>query len=205
MVKSLYLNLDNFCVVVRRVSFVYVSVRVRESQVLFLAGKSKGCFYAPPYLDDYGETDQGLRYASISDISRTWLFLTLMWDQVLFCPFFRRGNPLHLCQERYRKIQKLWRQHSITEEIGHAQEANQTLVGIDWQHLWSHMMLSHTFAPPLTHKGTRTAELEVAKVSPRPLALPPPLSPSFWQWMNAWLFLFFGGRFFYSHFLLNMI
>uniref|UniRef100_A0AAR2LK17 E3 ubiquitin-protein ligase n=1 Tax=Pygocentrus nattereri TaxID=42514 RepID=A0AAR2LK17_PYGNA len=67
----------------------------------------KGCFYAPPYLDDYGETDQGLR----------------------------RGNPLHLCRERYRKIQKLWRQHSITEEIGHAQEANQTLVGIDWQHL----------------------------------------------------------------------
>ncbi|XP_067091771.1 E3 ubiquitin-protein ligase UBR2 isoform X2 [Osmerus mordax] len=82
-------------------------LRVRESQVLFLAGKTKGCFYAPPYLDDYGETDQGLR----------------------------RGNPLHLCRERYRKIQKLWRQHSVTEEIGHAQEANQTLVGIDWQHL----------------------------------------------------------------------
>ncbi|XP_041722955.1 E3 ubiquitin-protein ligase UBR2-like isoform X3 [Coregonus clupeaformis] len=86
---------------------VGIFLRVRESQVLFLAGKTKGCFYAPPYLDDYGETDQGLR----------------------------RGNPLHLCRERYRKIQKLWRQHSITEEIGHAQEANQTLVGIDWQHL----------------------------------------------------------------------
>uniref|UniRef100_A0A673M9G8 E3 ubiquitin-protein ligase n=1 Tax=Sinocyclocheilus rhinocerous TaxID=307959 RepID=A0A673M9G8_9TELE len=74
---------------------VGIFLRVRESQVLFLAGKTKGCFYAPPYLDDYGETDQGLR----------------------------RGNPLHLCQERYRKVQKLWRQHSITEEIGHAQEA----------------------------------------------------------------------------------
>lgn len=48
---------------------------------------------------------------------------------------FRRGNPLHLCKERFKKIQKLWQQHSITEEIGHAQEANQTLVGIDWQHL----------------------------------------------------------------------
>ncbi|XP_073666813.1 E3 ubiquitin-protein ligase UBR2 isoform X6 [Tursiops truncatus] len=80
---------------------------VRECQVLFLAGKTKGCFYSPPYLDDYGETDQGLR----------------------------RGNPLHLCRERFKKIQKLWHQHSITEEIGHAQEANQTLVGIDWQHL----------------------------------------------------------------------
>lgn len=84
-----------------------IFLRVRECQVLFLAGKTKGCFYSPPYLDDYGETDQGLR----------------------------RGNPLHLCQERFRKIQKLWQQHSITEEIGHAQEANQTLVGIDWQHL----------------------------------------------------------------------
>ncbi|XP_056465320.1 E3 ubiquitin-protein ligase UBR2 isoform X1 [Gadus chalcogrammus] len=82
-------------------------LRVRESQVLFLAGKTKGCFYPPPYLDDYGETDQGLR----------------------------RGNPLRLCPERYRKIQKLWQQHSVTEEIGHAQEANQSLVGIDWQHL----------------------------------------------------------------------
>ncbi|KAG7260794.1 hypothetical protein CRUP_006366 [Coryphaenoides rupestris] len=49
--------------------------------------------------------------------------------------FLRRGNPLRLCPERYRKIQKLWHQHSVTEEIGHAQEANQSLVGIDWQHL----------------------------------------------------------------------
>ncbi|KAK2505994.1 hypothetical protein MC885_004864 [Smutsia gigantea] len=88
-------------------SGVGIFLRVRECQVLFLAGKTKGCFYSPPYLDDYGETDQGLR----------------------------RGNPLHLCTERFRKIQKLWHQHSITEEIGHAQEANQTLVGIDWQHL----------------------------------------------------------------------
>ncbi|XP_023401428.1 E3 ubiquitin-protein ligase UBR2 isoform X10 [Loxodonta africana] len=88
-------------------SGVGIFLRVRECQVLFLAGKTKGCFYAPPYLDDYGETDQGLR----------------------------RGNPLHLCTERFKKIQKLWQQHSITEEIGHAQEANQTLVGIDWQHL----------------------------------------------------------------------
>ncbi|XP_040839310.1 E3 ubiquitin-protein ligase UBR2 isoform X5 [Ochotona curzoniae] len=84
-----------------------IFLRVRECQVLFLAGKTKGCFYSPPYLDDYGETDQGLR----------------------------RGNPLRLCRERFKKIQKLWHQHSITEEIGHAQEANQTLVGIDWQHL----------------------------------------------------------------------
>uniref|UniRef100_A0A3P8TD93 E3 ubiquitin-protein ligase n=1 Tax=Amphiprion percula TaxID=161767 RepID=A0A3P8TD93_AMPPE len=78
-------------------------LRVRESQVLFVAGKTKGCFYPPPYLDDYGETDQGLK----------------------------RGNPLHLCL----KIERLWQQHGVAEVIGHAQEANQTLVAIDWQHL----------------------------------------------------------------------
>ncbi|KAM9365047.1 LOW QUALITY PROTEIN: E3 ubiquitin-protein ligase UBR2 [Pholidichthys leucotaenia] len=82
-------------------------LRVRECQVLFVAGKIKGCFYPPPYLDDYGETDQGLK----------------------------RGNPLHLCHERYRKIERLWRQHGIAEVISHAQEANQTLVAFDWQHL----------------------------------------------------------------------
>ncbi|XP_043917807.1 E3 ubiquitin-protein ligase UBR2 isoform X2 [Protopterus annectens] len=86
---------------------VGIFLRVRECQILLLAGKTKGCFYPPPYLDDYGETDQGLR----------------------------RGNPLHLCRERYKKLEKLWQQHSITEEIGHAQEANQTLAGIDWQQL----------------------------------------------------------------------
>lgn len=53
---------------------------------------------------------------------------SIPWDVI-------RMNPLHLCKERFKKIQKLWHQHSITEEIGHAQEANQTLVGIDWQHL----------------------------------------------------------------------
>lgn len=82
-------------------------LRVRECQVLFVAGKTKGCFYPPPYLDDYGETDQGLK----------------------------RGNPLRLCTERYLKIQRLWRQHALAEVIGHAQEANQTLAAIDWQHL----------------------------------------------------------------------
>jgi E3 ubiquitin-protein ligase UBR2 len=82
-------------------------LRVRECQVLLLNGKTKGCFFAPPYLDDYGETDQGLR----------------------------RGNPLHLCPDRYRKLQKLWLNHSIPEEIAHCLESNTNLLSIDWQHL----------------------------------------------------------------------
>lgn len=40
---------------------VGVFLRVRECQILLMANKNKGCFYSPPYLDAYGETDQGLR------------------------------------------------------------------------------------------------------------------------------------------------
>lgn len=40
---------------------VGVFLRVRECQILLMANKNKGCFYLPPYLDTYGETDQGLR------------------------------------------------------------------------------------------------------------------------------------------------
>jgi len=36
--------------------------RVKECQILLLNGQTKGCFLPPPYLDDYGETDQGLKY-----------------------------------------------------------------------------------------------------------------------------------------------
>uniref|UniRef100_A0A3Q2DY53 E3 ubiquitin-protein ligase n=1 Tax=Cyprinodon variegatus TaxID=28743 RepID=A0A3Q2DY53_CYPVA len=63
--------------------------------------------------------------------------LLLLYEnhRALLEPLVSRGNPLHLCTERYRKIERLWRQHGIPEVIGHAQEANQTLVAIDWQHL----------------------------------------------------------------------
>uniref|UniRef100_A0A8C4PXU3 E3 ubiquitin-protein ligase n=1 Tax=Eptatretus burgeri TaxID=7764 RepID=A0A8C4PXU3_EPTBU len=84
-----------------------IFLRVRECQTLLLCGKNKGCFYPPPYLDEYGETDQLLR----------------------------RGNPLRLCLERYHKLQRLWHLHAIPEEIAHAQEANQSFTTNDWQHL----------------------------------------------------------------------
>lgn len=69
---------------------------------------------------------------------------TPLFSSYLCLCLCRRGNPLHLCSERYRKIERLWRQHGIAEVIGHAQEANQTLVTIDWQHLWC-------LTPPLKH------------------------------------------------------
>ncbi|XP_039295359.1 E3 ubiquitin-protein ligase UBR2 [Nilaparvata lugens] len=84
-----------------------VFLRVRECEVLLLASPNRGCFMTPPYLDDYGETDQGLR----------------------------RGNPLKLCRERYRKLQLLWLGHGIHEQIARAIEASTNLVSTQWQHL----------------------------------------------------------------------
>ncbi|KAJ8313258.1 hypothetical protein KUTeg_009175 [Tegillarca granosa] len=84
-----------------------IFLRVRECQILLLSGRTKGCFVPPPYLDIYGETDQGLR----------------------------RGNPLHLSSENYRSLQKLWFSHSIPETVAHNLESNTNLLTIDWQHL----------------------------------------------------------------------
>ncbi|XP_060067571.1 E3 ubiquitin-protein ligase UBR2-like isoform X1 [Ylistrum balloti] len=84
-----------------------IFLRVRECQILLLAGKSKGCFVPPPYLDVYGETDQGLR----------------------------RGNPLTLCQTSYKALEKLWFTHSIPQTIAHNLESHSNLLTIDWQHL----------------------------------------------------------------------
>ncbi|KAL5008356.1 hypothetical protein ScPMuIL_013937 [Solemya velum] len=82
-------------------------LRVRECQVLLLAAKTKGCFVSPPYVDNYGETDQGLR----------------------------RGNPLHLCEENYKKLHRLWLSHSIPETIAHNLETNSNLLSLEWQQL----------------------------------------------------------------------
>lgn len=86
---------------------VGIFLRVRECEILFLATPTRGCFLTPPYLDDYGETDQGLR----------------------------RGNPLHLCPERYKKLNVIWLSHSIHEEIARSIEASNSIVATQWQHL----------------------------------------------------------------------
>lgn len=83
-----------------------IFLRIREAEVLLL-GQNTGCFLSAPYLDDYGETDQGLR----------------------------RGNPLHLCSESYKKLQLLWLGHGIHEEIARKTEAQSHIFQIQWNHL----------------------------------------------------------------------
>ncbi|XP_050506172.1 E3 ubiquitin-protein ligase UBR2 [Diabrotica virgifera virgifera] len=81
-----------------------ILLRVRECEILYLAAPHRGCLISPPYLDDYGETDQGLR----------------------------RGNPLRLCPERYKKLQTLWLSHSIHEEIARSIETSNHIISIQW-------------------------------------------------------------------------
>lgn len=83
---------------------VGIFLRVRDCEVIFLAAPHRGCNVSPPYLDDYGETDQGLR----------------------------RGNPLRLCIERYKKIQTLWLSHGIHEEIARSIETSAHITSTQW-------------------------------------------------------------------------
>ncbi|CAG9802220.1 unnamed protein product [Chironomus riparius] len=83
-----------------------IYLRIRDAEILFL-GQNTGCFLSAPYLDDYNETDQGLR----------------------------RGNPLHLCHDSYKKLQQLWLSHSIHEEIARKTESQAQIFQIQWNHL----------------------------------------------------------------------
>lgn len=85
---------------------VGIFLRIRECDVL-LIGLNKGSFVSPPYLDKYGETDQGLR----------------------------RGNPLKLCPERYQKLNLLWLNHGLHEDIARSAESINNVIPTQWQHL----------------------------------------------------------------------
>ncbi|KAM4624786.1 E3 ubiquitin-protein ligase UBR1 [Polymixia lowei] len=82
-------------------------LRIRECEIILKASKTRGSTYPAPYLDDYGETD----------------------------PQLGRGNPLHLCPERYRKLHQLWQQHCILEEIARSLEVVNVMFAFEWQML----------------------------------------------------------------------
>nr|XP_049697371.1 E3 ubiquitin-protein ligase UBR1 isoform X3 [Helicoverpa armigera] len=83
-----------------------VFLRVRDCELLLLAAPARGAKLPAPYLDSYGETDQGLR----------------------------RGNPLHLCPSRYATLRTLWLSHGLHERIARALDTN-VLVTTTWQNL----------------------------------------------------------------------
>ncbi|XP_034051112.1 E3 ubiquitin-protein ligase UBR1 isoform X2 [Thalassophryne amazonica] len=82
-------------------------LRIRECEVVLMASKTQASTYPAPYLDDYGETD----------------------------PHLGRGNPLHLCPERFKKLNQRWQQHCILEEIARSLEVITVVFPFDWQML----------------------------------------------------------------------
>lgn len=60
-------------------------------------------------------------------------FVFVKFRLILFLD--RRGNPLYLCPDRYRKLEKLWLNHSVAEEVAHCLESNRNLLSIDWTNL----------------------------------------------------------------------
>ncbi len=45
----------------------------------------------------------------------------------------RRGNPLHLCDERYRALYRRWLGHTIPEDISRNMElSNTSIYGHNW-------------------------------------------------------------------------
>ncbi|XP_066252750.1 E3 ubiquitin-protein ligase UBR2 isoform X1 [Euwallacea similis] len=86
---------------------VGIFLRIRDCELLLLATPHRGCFMPPPYLDEHGETDQGLR----------------------------RGNPLRLNKERYDKLHMMWLNHSIHEEIARQIETSNHIVATTWNML----------------------------------------------------------------------
>ncbi|XP_034933670.1 E3 ubiquitin-protein ligase UBR2 [Chelonus insularis] len=86
---------------------VGIFFRVRECEILFLRSPNRGAFACPPYLDEYGETDQGLR----------------------------RGNPLKLCKNKYKQLNQMWLGHGLHEAVARAIESSSNLMSTQWQHL----------------------------------------------------------------------
>ncbi|KAI6219878.1 E3 ubiquitin-protein ligase [Aphelenchoides besseyi] len=82
-----------------------VFLRIRDCQLIFLTTSKRGCLRPTPYVDEFGETDQG----------------------------FKRGNPLHLNRELYRKYQRMWLHQGIAEEVMNQYEMNYRNLAFEWQ------------------------------------------------------------------------
>ncbi|VDN02419.1 unnamed protein product [Thelazia callipaeda] len=83
-----------------------IFLRIRDSQVVLLTSRERGCLYSAPYVDRYGETDPG----------------------------FRRGNPLYLNHELFAKLENLWITQSVAEEVINQYELDHRNLGFEWAH-----------------------------------------------------------------------
>ena len=105
----------------------------------------KGCTVTPPYLDEYGEPDPGLRcthiphtYLTHTHLTHTHLTHTHLTHTHTHTHTHtnththRRGNPLKLNEESYQELRQLWFQHRIPERICKEMEGNRGLMRVNW-------------------------------------------------------------------------
>ncbi|GMR54164.1 hypothetical protein PMAYCL1PPCAC_24359 [Pristionchus mayeri] len=81
-------------------------LRIRDCYIVLLTNRLRGCIRAAPYVDEFGEVDQG----------------------------FRRGNPMHLNEEMYAKLRHLWLHQNISEEVVNRYELDHRNMAYEWNH-----------------------------------------------------------------------
>ncbi|GMT01121.1 hypothetical protein PENTCL1PPCAC_23295, partial [Pristionchus entomophagus] len=81
-------------------------LRIRDCYIVLLTNRVRGCIRAAPYVDEFGEVDQG----------------------------FRRGNPMHLNEEMYAKLRHLWLHQNISEEVVNRYELDHRNMAYEWNH-----------------------------------------------------------------------
>lgn len=72
-------------------------------------------------------------YIFISSFLKLMVICSLKIEMSFFFFGCRRGNPLHLCLERYRKLNQLWLHHCILEEIAQSLDVVNVMFAIEWQ------------------------------------------------------------------------
>uniref|UniRef100_A0AC34GFJ1 E3 ubiquitin-protein ligase n=1 Tax=Panagrolaimus sp. ES5 TaxID=591445 RepID=A0AC34GFJ1_9BILA len=81
-------------------------LRMRDCQIIMLTSRKRGAYKAAPYVDSYGETDNG----------------------------FRRGNPLFLHSEMYKRFKRIWLHQEVAEEIINQYDINHRNINFEWNH-----------------------------------------------------------------------
>jgi len=85
---------------------VGIFLRIRECIIVLHSKVTRGTFLPAPYIDEFGETDKGLK----------------------------RGNPLYLDPEKYEELNRMWLRNEIPEKIARMFDPDMLLY-LEWHHL----------------------------------------------------------------------
>lgn len=84
-----------------------IFLNIRKSEVMILTSGNRGAMLQSPYVDEYGESDEG----------------------------FRRGNPLHLDEDMYLDLQRSWITAEIPDRISREFDSETLIIQENWHSL----------------------------------------------------------------------